>query len=69
MPPSTPEFQQRLYVAAADGNGFALEIEADPAVRTLQTSIGEFRENNITLKRQMEELRAKPATAAGECCP
>ena len=53
----TPTLQP-LYVAAADGNGFALEIEADPAVRTLQTSIGEFRENNITLKRQMEELRA-----------
>ena len=54
----TPTLQP-LYVAAADGNGFALEIEADPAVRTLQTSIGEFRENNITLQRQMEELRAQ----------
>ena len=51
--------QQTFYVAAADGNGFALDVEADPAVRTLQTSIGEFRENNITLQRQMEELRAK----------
>ena len=53
-----PEMQA-LYAAAADGNGFALEIEADPAVRTLQTQIGEFRENNLTLTRQMEELRAK----------
>ena len=51
--------QQTFYVAAADGNGFALDVEADPAVRTLQTSIGEFRENNITLQRQMEELRAQ----------
>ena len=54
----TPEMQA-LYAAAADGNGFTLEVEADPAVRTLQTQIGEFRENNITLKRQMDELRAQ----------
>lgn len=53
---------QALYVAAADGNGFTLDIEADPAVRTLQTQIGEFRENNITLTRQMEDLRAKSLT-------
>ena len=53
----TPEMQA-LYAAAADGNGFTLEIEADPAVRTLQTQIGEFRENNITLKKQMDELRS-----------
>lgn len=50
---------QALYVAAADGNGFTLEVEADPAVRALQTQIGEFRENNLTLTRQMEELRAQ----------
>ena len=53
----TPELKS-LYVAAADGNGFALEVDADPAVRTLQTQIGEFRENNITLTQQMAELRA-----------
>lgn len=51
-----PELQA-LYVAAADGLGFTLEVDADPAVRTLQTQIGEFRENNITLTQQMEELR------------
>ena len=51
-----PEMQA-LYVAAADGNGFTLEVDPDPAVRTLQTQIGEFRENNVTLTRQMEELR------------
>ena len=50
---------QALYVAAADGNGFALEVDADPAVRTLQSQVGEFRENNVTLTRQMEELRAQ----------
>ena len=50
---------QALYGAAADGNGFALDIEADPALRTLQTQVGEFRENNITLTRQMEELRTQ----------
>ena len=54
----TPELQA-LYVAAADGNGFSLEIEADPVVRTLQTQIGEFRENNITLTQQMAELRSQ----------
>ena len=48
-----------LYVTAADGNGFTLEVDADPAVRALQTQIGEFRENNLTLTRQMEELRAQ----------
>ena len=52
-----PEMQA-LYAAAADGNGFTLEIEPDLAVRTLQTQVGEFRENNITLKKQMDELRA-----------
>ena len=52
-----PEMQA-LYVAAADGNGFTLEVDADPAVRALQTQVGEFRENNVTLTRQMEELRA-----------
>ena len=52
-----PEMQA-LYAAAADGNGFALEIEADPALHTLQTQVGEFRENNITLKKQMDELRS-----------
>ena len=51
-----PEMQA-LYVAAADGNGFTLEVDADPAVRALQTQVGEFRENNVTLTRQMEELR------------
>ena len=48
-----------LYVAAADGNGFTLEVDADPAVRALQTQIGEFRENNLTLTRQMEVLRSQ----------
>ena len=52
----TPELQA-FYVAAADGIGFTLDAEADPAVRTLQTQVGEFRENNVTLTRQMEELR------------
>ena len=52
-----PELQA-LYAAAADGNGFSLEVDADPAMRTLQTQVGEFRENNLTLTRQMEELRA-----------
>ena len=51
-----PELQS-LYVAAADGNGFTLDVDPDPAVRTLQTQIGEFRENNITLTQQMKELR------------
>ena len=64
-----PELQT-LYAAAADGNGFALEIEPDPAVRTLQTQIGEFRENNITLTQQMAELRSQrtppPESAALE---
>ena len=49
---------QALYAVGADGNGFALEVDPDPAVRTLQTQIGEFRENNITLTQQMAELRA-----------
>ena len=49
---------QALYAAAADGNGFTLDVDPDPAVRTLQTQIGEFRENNITLTQQMAELRA-----------
>ena len=53
----TPEMQA-LYVAAADGNGFTLEVDADPAVRALQTQVGEFRENNVTLTQQMAELRA-----------
>ena len=53
-----PELQA-LYVAAADGNGFSLEVDVDPAMRTLQTQVGEFRENNLTLTRQMEELRAQ----------
>ena len=52
-----PELQA-LYVAAADGNGFTLEVDADPGLRALQTQVGEFRENNVTLKRQMEELKA-----------
>ena len=52
-----PEMQA-LYAAAADGNGYSLEVDADPAVRTLQTQIGEFRENNVTLTQQMAELRA-----------
>ena len=64
----TPE-TQALYVAAADGNGFTLDVEVDPAVRTLQTQIGEFRENNITLTQQMAELRSKSDTATGECRP
>ena len=54
---SAPELQA-LYAAAADGNGFTLDVDPDPAVRTLQTQIGEFRENNITLTQQMAELRA-----------
>ena len=49
---------QALYAAAADGNGFSLEVDADPAVRTLQAQVGEFRENNVTLTQQMAELRA-----------
>ena len=52
-----PEMQA-LYAVAADGNGFTLDVDPDPAVRTLQTQIGEFRENNITLTQQMAELRA-----------
>ena len=54
----SPEMQA-LYIAAADGNGFTLEVDADPAMRALQTQVGEFRENNVTLTRQMEELRAQ----------
>ena len=54
----SPEMQA-LYVAAADGNGFALEVDVDPAMRTLQAQVGEFRENNITLTQQMAELRAQ----------
>ena len=49
---------QALYVAAADGNGFDLEVDVDPAMRTLQAQVGEFRENNVTLTQQMAELRA-----------
>ena len=64
-----PEIQA-LYAAAADGNGFSLEVDADPAMRTLQTQVGEFRENNITLTQQMEELRrqrqVQPENAALE---
>ena len=63
-----PEMQA-LYAAAADGNGFTLDVDPDPAVRTLQTQIGEFRENNVTLTRQMDELRAKRHTSARECRP
>ena len=54
----TPEMQV-LYVAAADGTSFTLEVDVDPAMRALQTQVGEFRENNVTLTRQMEELRAQ----------
>ena len=53
-----PEMQA-LYVAAADGNGFTLEVDVDPALHAAQTQVGEFRENNVTLTRQMEELRAQ----------
>ena len=64
-----PEMQA-LYVAAADGNGYSLEVDVDPAMRTLQAQVGEFRENNLTLTRQMEELRAQqrppPESAALE---
>ena len=64
-----PELQA-IYPAAADGNGFTLDVELDPTVRTLQTQVGEFRENNVTLTQQMEELRAKrrppPESAALE---
>ena len=49
---------QAHYVAAAVGNRFTLDVDPDPAVRTLQTQIGEFRENNTTLTQQMAELRA-----------
>ena len=48
---------QALYTADSEGGGFTLDTEPDPAVRTLQTQVGEFRENNLTLTRQMEELR------------
>ena len=57
----TPELQA-LYVATADGNGFTLEVETDPALRASQTQVGEFRENNVTLTRQMAELRASRTT-------
>ena len=50
---------QALYVGGGDGNGFLLEVDVDPAMRTLQAQVGEFRENNVTLTRQMEELRAQ----------
>ena len=52
---------QALYVAAADGNGFTLDVEVDPTIRTLQTQVGEFRENNVTLTQQMRDLRASRA--------
>ena len=65
----TPEMQA-FYVAAADGNGFTLDVDADPALRASQAQVGEFRENNVTLTRQMEELRAQrippPESAALE---
>ena len=53
-----PELQA-LYVAAADGNGFSLEVEPDPALRAALTQVGEFRENNLVLTRQAEEDKRK----------
>ena len=54
----SPEMQTN-YLAAADGNGFALEVEPDPALRAALTQVGEFRENNLTLTRQAEEDKRK----------
>ena len=54
----TPELQA-LYPAAADGNGFTLDVEVDPALRASQAQVGEFRENNLTLTRQVEEDKRK----------
>ena len=46
---------QALYTADAEGDGFTLDTDPDPALRTLQAQVGEFRENNITLANQLEE--------------
>ena len=43
-----------LYVA--DGTEFRLDVAEDPRVKELQTSVGEFRENNVTLLKRLDAL-------------
>ena len=43
-----------LYVA--DGTGFRLDVVEDPRVKELQTSVGEFRENNVALLKRLDVL-------------
>ena len=43
-----------IYVA--EGSGFRLDVMEDPRVKELQTSVGEFRENNVALLKRLDVL-------------
>lgn len=56
---AVPEGQADLYTQEADGK-FKLKVEgvvADTDYQELKTKLGEFRNSNNTLKRQLEELQ------------
>ena len=40
----------------ADGTEFRLDVVEDPRVKELQTSVGEFRENNVALLKRLDVL-------------
>ena len=58
---------QALYAVAADGNGYTLDVDPDPALHAAQTKLGEMRENNIAQKKQLDKAlqeKSPPENAA-----
>ena len=41
----------------ADGTEFRLDVVEDPRIKELQTTVGEFRETNITVLKELAALK------------